>query len=130
MHNFETLAADLAPLLKRSGDSGDSGDKFKFRRPGNDLGVTTQRVSASPPTNQVVTSSKSSGDVKRYIFQSFNKGVTAVTSVTTNLDNGEAHRPGANTAPELRADLNTGLGLCRTFAGRDSLYSHLDQTLT
>ena len=26
MHNFETLAADLAPFFQRSGDSGDTGD--------------------------------------------------------------------------------------------------------
>lgn len=102
MHSSQPLVADLAALPKKSGDSG---DKSKSRRLGNDLDVTTLRVSASPLTNQVVPPSKLSGDVKRNISQSLNKGVTTVTSVTTNFERGGAHRPGANTPPEWCANL-------------------------
>src|SRR5262249_22113875 len=82
MHGFQPSAADPAPLLKKSSDGG---DRSTSRRPGNDLDVTTRRVTASPLTNQVVPPSKLSGDVKRNTSQSPNKDVT---SVTTNLERG------------------------------------------
>jgi hypothetical protein len=103
MHSSQPLVADLAPLPKKSGDSG---DKSKSRRLGNDLDVTTLRISASPLTNQVVPPSKSSGDVKRNTSQSPNKGVTTVTSVTTNLQKRWSAPPGTNTPPEWRANLD------------------------
>jgi hypothetical protein len=103
MHSSQPLVADLAPLPKKSGDSG---DKSKSRRLGNDLEVTTLRVSASSLTNQVVPPSKSSGDVKRNTSQSPNKGVTTVTSVTTNLQKRWSALPGTNTPPEWRANLD------------------------
>jgi hypothetical protein len=54
MHSFQPLAADLAPLLKKSGDSG---DKSKSRRPGNDLDVTR-----AGPRSPIVTISDTSSE--------------------------------------------------------------------
>ena len=103
MHSFQTLAADLAPLLKKSGDTG---DKLKSRRLGYDLDVTTRRGDVSPPDRRVVTSSKLSGDGKSNISQSLREGVTTVISVTTDFEQGRAHRRSSNDLAEWHAILD------------------------
>jgi hypothetical protein len=90
MHNFETLATDLAPFFQKSGDTGDTGDRSSNHLNLYDFGVTTRRGRVSPVSPRVVTSPKSSGDAKSVRSQPFNKGVTTVTSVTTSFEEGAA----------------------------------------
>ncbi len=44
MHKFEGLAAEISALLKKSGDSGDTGDKFKKSQFFNEVAVTLATV--------------------------------------------------------------------------------------
>ena len=103
MHNFATLAADLAPFFKKSGDSGDSGDRLSKHLDLYDFGVTTRRSGLSPVGPRVVTSPESSGDAKSERSQRFNKGVTTVTSVTTNFEAGVAGALPADCPSEWQA---------------------------
>jgi hypothetical protein len=90
MHNFASLAADLAPLFKKSGDGGDTGDRSDNHLDLHDFGVTTRRSGVSPVGQRVVTSPESSGDAKSERPQPLNRGVTTVTSVTTGFEQGAA----------------------------------------
>jgi len=103
MHNFASLAADLAPLFKKSGDGGDTGDRSDNHLYLHDFGVTTCRSGVSPVGPRVVTSPESSGDAKSERPQPFNESVTTVTSVTTSFQEGAADSLPADCPLEWKA---------------------------
>jgi hypothetical protein len=103
MHDFATLAADLAPFFQKRGDSGDTGDRSSKRLNLEDFGVTTRRGRVSPVSPRVVTSPKSSGDAESERSQPLNKGVTTVTSVTTSFEDVSAGALPADCPAEWQA---------------------------
>lgn len=90
MHNLDTLVADISALLKKSGDSGDTGDRQTKHLNNKDYSVTTRAQQMSPLANRVVTAQNLSGDGKYDSKQSLREGVTTVTTVTTHLRQGRA----------------------------------------
>jgi hypothetical protein len=88
MHSFEGLAAELAALLKKRGDSGDSGDRACNKLNLQGFGVTARPNKVSPVDLRPVTDPESRGDNKIKQVQWLNEGVTAVTAVTANFEQG------------------------------------------
>jgi hypothetical protein len=109
----ETLAADLAPLLKKRGDSRDTGAESRNQLNLARFAVTTSPNAASPVADQVVTPPKRTGDEKRKGSQFFTGGGTTVTSVTTVLEQGRASKRDVEGPSEWRAILEE-LKLCET----------------
>ncbi len=88
MHNLETLVADISALLKRTGDSGDTGDTRIKPLKNNSIHVSTRPHHTSPLTKRVATAIKSSGDRESDSKQSLSDGVATVASVATHLRQG------------------------------------------
>jgi hypothetical protein len=105
MHSFEGLADEISALLKNAGDSGDTGDRQKNVSSIKDIGVTKLRAEASPNEKTLVTRLANFGDAKMQPFQTLKAGVTNVTSVTKNFDEGRAAGVGTEFPSEWHAIL-------------------------
>jgi hypothetical protein len=90
MHSFDGLADEISALLKNAGDSGDTGDSAKNASPINHVSVTKSRGHVSPKEEALVTPIANFGDGKRLLFQHLNCGVTNVTNVTSDFEQGRA----------------------------------------
>jgi hypothetical protein len=88
MHSFEGLADEISALLKNAGDSGDTGDSAKNTSTINHVSVTKPHGHVSPNAKALVTPLADFGDAKVQSFQPINRGVTSVTSVTSDFEQG------------------------------------------
>jgi hypothetical protein len=105
MHSFEGLADEISALLKNAGDGGDTGDSEKNASPINNVSVTRSRGYVSPNEKVLVTPLADFGDTKAKLFQCLNLGVTNVTNVTKNFDDGRTANTGAEFPSEWHAIL-------------------------
>ncbi len=105
MHSFDGLADEISALLKNAGDSGDTGDRVKNTSPINNVSVTKLRRHVSPNEIALVTPLANFGDGKQESFQSLNCGVTNVTSVTNNFEQGRTASAAGTPASEWHAIL-------------------------
>ncbi|EAQ36922.1 hypothetical protein NB311A_07228 [Nitrobacter sp. Nb-311A] len=105
MHSFDGLADEISALLKNAGDGGDTGDRAKNVSPINNVSVTKLRRHVSPNEIALVTPLANFGDGKQASFQSLKCGVTNVTSVTNNFEQGQAASAAGASASDWHAIL-------------------------
>lgn len=103
MHSFEGLADEISTLLKNRGDRGDRGDKFEKTSRNNLVAVTPCRAPLSPLEIEGCQPVQSRGDGKSESDQSLAGGVTPVTPVTRDFEQGRATDIGGVPASEWHA---------------------------
>lgn len=88
MHSFEDLANEISTLLKNRGDTGDRGDKFEKTSRNNLVAVTPCRAPLSPLEIEGCQPVQSRGDGKSESNELLAGGVTPVTPVTRDFEQG------------------------------------------
>lgn len=84
MHSFDGLADEISAVLRKSGDTGDRGDKRENARTFRCPSVTPPRKTMSPLERDGCRSAGSLGDENEALNQCFNVGVTPGARVTSD----------------------------------------------
>jgi hypothetical protein len=89
-HDLEAFSRDIIAIIKKSGDSGGSGDNPAKLLQHNNYSVTTRQQNVSPLQKKWCQIHPASGDGKSERLESVKAIVTSVTTVTTNFEDGLA----------------------------------------
>ena len=90
LHDWKTFGNEIATLLRKGGDSGDSGDKAKNHKADNGLRVPTPCTEVSPLRNEWRQACAGSGDRKTKGIESVERCVPSVPTVSTKFGEGRA----------------------------------------
>jgi hypothetical protein len=104
-HDLQAFSRDIAALIKTSGDSGGSGDKFEKCLQHKDFSVPTRETNVSPLRNEWGQPAASSGDRKSETFESVSRRVPTVPTATTHFGDGRALEVEARARAEWHAIL-------------------------
>lgn len=91
-HDLQAFSRDIVTLIKTSGDTGGSGDKFDKSLQHNDFFVPTQETTVSPLKNEWGQPLTASGDTKTSRVEVVTRGVPSVPTATTNFEEGRTAR--------------------------------------
>jgi len=91
-HDLQAFARAITALIKTSGDTGGSGDKFEKSLQHNDYFVPSRETIVPPLKNEWGRPSATSGDRKPKQFESVTWSVPSVPTATTNFEEARAAR--------------------------------------
>lgn len=104
-HDLETFSRDIVTLIKKSGDSGGSGDKSKKSLRDSDFFVPTRETVVSPVASDWGHEMSASGDRKSQHLQAVVSSVPSVPTATTSFAEGRTAAPIEGEPPEWYAIL-------------------------